>query len=333
MTKQKLENLNINSPEYKNIQNRVQKEFWIDIKKLGLYILLGASILDIMFIIVEYFSSQGLSLEKIITLSISIVGILSTVLFIIFIIFSIKEHKEKIFEQISILVLKQIPDLKIKSKSIDEHEDFLDEGYDGEWHSKIKAANICIPFCKTLDNNHILDNIFIKKKETDSYLKIEYKNKVVQILNAKFQVELRKHPYITLFRGTIIFIDKKKLFNGNYCIIQKNKIGIRRKPFANIPLLNIEHPLLKNYSIYADNNSDLDKILKPEFLNTFLNIKKVFKSSMIDFGTNGNTIAILINFPKRRLCSLPLFRPLTQKDIHELCKQYNAILNFIDNIG
>lgn len=332
MKKQKFKNFNINITEYKNIQNKVQKEFWIDIKKLGLYILLGTSILDIMFIIVEYFPSQGLSLEKIIALSISTVGILSTVLFIIFIILSIKEHKQKIFEQISILILKQIPDLKITSKSIDKYEDFLDEGYDGDWHSKIRAANICIPFCKTLDNNFILNSIFIKEEETGSYLKIAYKNKVVQILNAKFQVGLRKLPYITLFRGIIIFIDKNKLFNGNYCIIQKNIIGLIRKPFANIPLLNIEHPLLKNFSVYADNNSGLDRILKPEFLNTFLNIKKEFKASMIDFGTNGKTIAILINFPQRRFGSLPLFRPLTEKDIHELSKQYNAILNFINTI-
>ena len=97
-------------------------------------------------------------------------------------------------------------------------------------------------------------------------------------------------------------------------------------------MINVQNPLLKNYSIYSDNSSDLNKITDSQFLNSFLNLIKIFKGSKIDLGSNGNNILIMIETKQMPYEKLSLLKSIDSKQLQTICNQYSAILNFLDSI-
>lgn len=320
--------------ECNNIKNKIKNGLWRALKQL---LWCGLVILIIMLICFIIFKGPQIN-EKILNICIyiNVFCIAGIVMIIIFGIDSIREFKPKLFAQISSLLLTQVANLKIETfDSKDFFEDFYIDSSDdniGDILPKINASNLKISHNKLFINDSIFSLGSTPSMIQNSYLRFNYKSKKVEIVTGKIVSHLYKLPDITLFRGIIISISKKQVFKGNLCILQKNKFGFKRKPFANIPLINVQNPLLKNYSIYSDNSSDLNKITDSQFLNSFLNLIKIFKGSKIDLGSNGNNILIMIETKQMPYEKLSLLKSIDSKQLQTICNQYSAILNFLDSI-
>lgn len=324
----------IDACECNNIKNKVKNRLWRALKQL---LWCGLVLLIIMLICFIIFKDPRIN-EKILNICIyinvfCIAGIFTIVIFGIN---SIREFKPKLFTQISSLLLTQVANLKIETfDSKDFFVDFYIDSSDdniGDILPKINASNLKISHNKLFINDSIFSLCRAPSIVQNSYLSFNYKSQKTEIVTGKIVSHLYKLPDITLFRGIIISISKKQVFKGNLCILQKNKFGFKRKPFANIPLINVQNPLLKNYSIYSDNSSDLNKITDSQFLNSFLNLIKIFKGSKIDLGSNGDNILIIIETKQMPYEKLSLLKSIDSKQLQTICNQYSAILNFLDSI-
>ena len=312
MQNSQLKDFIIDINECYKIKNKLKNKLWKEIKQLLKYSLVILGIIFICFIIFKIPQIDENILNLIAYINIfCIAGIFTLIHFVIR---SIQKFNSKLYMQISALLLTNIQNLKLETIK----------------NSARNILNLKISHNKLYIDGAFFNLAYRPTMRSDCYLNFNYHSKKVQIVNCKITTFLHKIPNILLFKGIIISINKNNLFNGNVCILQKNTFYFKRKPFANIPLVNIENPLLKKYNIYSDNHADLNKILEPNFLNAFLNLKKVFKGSVIDFGTNGNEIIIMIKTNNMPHKNLNLFTSINFNKLQEICEQQNAIINFIN---
>lgn len=328
MIKNLRDDLHVDIAECIIIQTKLKKAFWRLIKRPVKRCL-------ILVLCLIIFSNVVLSIPKNLIL-INIFGICCFfVLFnIVTISVSIDKCKERLFERISKLLLKQFSECKINAgNSKDFYEDFLSRGKN-DFFAKIRSAFLREDIYKKVHLPFIRDCISIDM-DNERYFSFTYNKTEMQIVNTAIKATILSRSFmlpLTLFQGIIIAINTKSLLQGNTCILQNKKLKIKQLQYKKLPLINIEIPLLKNHNVYSNNNNNLNKILEPTFLQSLMDLKVVFNGRSIEFGANGKNMVILIKSRKTSFGYVPLFKELQSENLYKIYAQYNALFNFITTL-